>query len=67
MSAKLDTWYFAISAILNYEISVETNVGNHDAIFDSVGRHGYRRSGHMQYSFHAPLIDQAVLVSGLFV
>ena len=48
--SKLDTWYFSISAILNYEISVETNVGNHDAIFDCVGHHGYRRSGHMQYT-----------------
>ena len=56
---------FLISAILNCEISGETNVGNHDAISDAVGCHGYRRSGHMQYT---PLIDQAVglLVSSLF-
>ena len=41
---------FLISAILNCEISGETNVGNHNAISDAVGCHGYRRSGHMQYT-----------------
>ena len=59
---------FLISAILNCEISGETNVGNHDAISDAVGCHGYRRSGHMQYTRPRTLIDQAVclLVSSLF-
>ena len=41
---------FLISAILNCEISGGTNVANHDAISDAVGCHGYRRSGHMQYT-----------------
>ena len=41
---------FLISAILNCEISGETNAGNHDAKSDAVGCHGYRRSGHMQYT-----------------
>ena len=59
---------FLISAILNCEISGEMNVGNHDALSDAVGCHGYRRWGHMQYPAHALLIDQAVdlLVSSLF-
>ena len=41
---------FLISAILNCEIWGETNAGNHDAKSDAVGCHGYRRSGHMQYT-----------------
>ena len=41
---------FLISAILNCEISGETNAGNHNAESEAVGCHGYRRSGHMQYT-----------------
>ena len=39
-----------IRAILRCEISGETNVGNYDTINDAVGCHGYRRSGHTQYT-----------------
>ena len=42
--------FFLIRAILNCEISGETNVANHDAISDAGGCHGYRRSGDMQYT-----------------
>ena len=59
---------FLISAILNCEISGETNAGNHDAKSDAVGCHGYRRSGHMQYT-RPPTADWpgriGILVSSL--
>ena len=60
---------FLISAILNCEISGETNAGNHDAKSDAVGCHGYRRSGHMQYT-RPRTVDwpgrRNILVSSLF-